>query len=80
MLIVDCKRKWWRLWSLRWAGAKSTLLALALANPSTILDFMRELSPSMRVIIIAVAFALLVGLDCVFRLTHQKKVSGHAPA
>jgi len=76
-LISNCRRKWWRLWSIRWAAGKSALIAAALANPLAILDFMRELPRPLRVAVPLALLAIFWGLDALTRLVHQQKVARH---
>lgn len=78
-LIENCKRKWWRLYSVWFQGALSTAIGYLVMVPDAASSILNSLPPEMRAVVPAGATFALIALGIFIRVIHQPKAAGNAP-
>lgn len=77
-LIEDCKRKWWKLYSVWFQGAVSAAVGALVMIPDAANSILNSLPPEMRAVVPAGATFALIALGILVRVIHQPKVTGNA--
>lgn len=67
-LIEDCKRRWWRLWSIQLAALTAGISAFVWSSPDVVISIMTQVPLWARLAAIFGYLALLI----LARITRQK--------
>lgn len=78
MILIDCKSKWWKLWSVRIHAAMSAAIGYLIASPDAMAGAINALPASMQAAMPPAVAFILFGLGTFGRLVHQPKVTANA--